>query len=109
EQLLASTSGALRLVRAVDEQTLDRETSRLAVAKGVSSKEIPVRDLFERFLPEEQRVKRLGSVIRAETILKLKGDEARGKQVFFETAGVQCKNCHRIGTAGLAVAPDLSE
>ena len=54
-----------------------------------------MRDLFERFLPDEQRVKRLGSVIKPEQILALKGNADRGRELFFKSAGLQCVNCHR--------------
>jgi putative heme-binding domain-containing protein len=43
-----------------------------------------------------------------EQLLSLPGDTARGKQVFFNTAGVQCKNCHRVGQDGAEVGPDLT-
>jgi putative heme-binding domain-containing protein len=65
------------------------------------------RDLFEKFLPEDKRVKRLGDVVRPEQILSLKGDVERGRKLFFEATGVQCRNCHRIGGKGVEVGPDL--
>ena len=57
----------------------------------------------------DQRVKRLGNVIKPEQILKLKGNAARGKDLFFKTAGTQCINCHRIAGAGSTLGPDLSD
>jgi putative heme-binding domain-containing protein len=42
------------------------------------------------------------------TILATVGDASRGRQLFFETASVQCKNCHRIDGAGSLMGPDLS-
>jgi putative heme-binding domain-containing protein len=44
----------------------------------------------------------------AEAILALTGDAARGRQLFLEAAGVQCKNCHKLGDAGKALGPDLT-
>jgi putative heme-binding domain-containing protein len=67
-----------------------------------------VRDLFERFVPDEQRVRRLGSVIKPELLLALKGDAARGKELFFK-AGNLCVNCHRVGATGSTLGPDLSQ
>ena len=67
-----------------------------------------MRDLFERFVPEEKRVKRLGTVIAAADILKLPGDATRGRNLFFKAAGVQCKNCHKIQSTGQEIGPDLS-
>src|SRR5207244_4146182 len=68
-----------------------------------------VQDLFERFLPDDQRVKRLGSAIKPEQILSLKGDAARGKELFFKAAGLQCANCHAIAGTGSTLGPDLTE
>jgi putative heme-binding domain-containing protein len=79
------------------------------VARAAQSDSAEVRDLFERFLPEEKRLKRLGNVIRPETILTLKADIARGRKLFFEAPGVQCRNCHRIGGKGTEVGPDLDQ
>ncbi len=67
-----------------------------------------IRDLFERFLPAERRIQRLGSVVRPEQVLSLPGDPARGKQIFFATAGVSCKNCHRIQQDGTELGPELT-
>lgn len=108
DRLLASTSGALMLQRAVDRGELSTGTNSLAVEKAATQTDVSIRDLFERYLPPERRVKRLGSVVRAEQILTLPGDAARGKLVFFETSGVSCKNCHRIQKEGKEVGPELT-
>jgi len=68
-----------------------------------------VRDLFERFLPEDQRTKRLGSVVDSQSILAIKGSVEQGRVLFLNTAGIQCKSCHRIGDQGIAVGPDLTQ
>jgi uncharacterized repeat protein (TIGR03806 family) len=107
DQLLSTTSGALRVTRALDERLLSSETTALILNQAAVHKDPQVRDLFERFLPEEKRVKRLGNVLRPQEILKLAGNPERGKRIFADTAGVQCKNCHRIGNIGREVGPDL--
>ncbi len=76
--------------------------------RGYMQAEPAIRDLLERFIPEEQRIQRLGASIKASEILPLSGDATRGKALFFETAGVQCKNCHKIGDQGQALGPDLT-
>ena len=96
------------LQRAFDDFGLESSVDELAVEKGSQHADVSIRDLFERYLPPEKRAKRLGSVIRPEQILSLKGDEARGKRVFFETASVSCKNCHRIQKEGKEVGPELT-
>jgi putative heme-binding domain-containing protein len=108
DRLLSSTSGALLLAHSVQERALPPGPSALAIHKAAQHEGGTVRDLFERFLPSEQRVKRLGSIVRPEQILELPGDAAAGKRLFFETASVSCKNCHRIGDSGKEVGPELT-
>ena len=84
------------------------DASRI-VAIAASHPDPQIRDLFEPFLPEEERTRRLGTVIDATALLKLKGDAGRGRAVFFRTAGVSCANCHQIQKKGKAVGPDLSQ
>ncbi len=109
DRLLASTGAALRLLQAVSEQSLTEPIRNEVIARATKHPASYVRDLFERFLPEAQRTKRLGSVIKPEEILALPGDMAHGKQIFFEAAGLQCKNCHRIDGKGTELGPDLSQ
>lgn len=45
---------------------------------------------------------------RAEDILTLRGDAARGKLVFFSKAGA-CSSCHVFAGEGRAVGPDLTD
>ena len=54
-------------------------------------------------------MKRLGDAIKAAELLKLSGDVARGKELFHKTAGVMCRNCHRIAEEGTELGPDLSQ
>ncbi len=107
-QLLTSTSGALRLAHAVEREQLPAPVAEAAIQQAAQHAEVSVRDLFEPFLPTEQRVKRLGAVIDPAQILSLEGDIERGRQVYFNTAGVQCKSCHRIQQIGNEVGPDLT-
>ncbi len=109
QHLLNSTSGALMLLRALDSGQLSKSQSAQVVKLANAHQQIQVRDLFERFLPPDQRVRRLGSVVNPEQILRIDGDVQRGQRIFWETAGVACKNCHRIGKQGTEVGPDLSQ
>jgi putative heme-binding domain-containing protein len=108
-RLLSSTSSALVLMRALDEGRVPASVRPEVLAAALARPEPQVRDLFERFVPDDQRVKRLGSVIKPEQLLALKGDAARGKELFFKAAGVQCVNCHRIAGTGSTLGPDLSQ
>jgi putative heme-binding domain-containing protein len=109
DQLLASTSGALLLAHALGTGRVPEAVRPQVLAAALARPEGQVRDLFERFVPDEQRVRRLGSVIKPEAILALKGDVDRGKELFFRTATVQCATCHRIAGTGSTLGPDLSQ
>ena len=106
-KLLASPTGALLLQEAWDARRLSSSTKDLVLAEAVKM-EAPIRDLFERYVPEGQKVKRLGTVIRPESLLSLPGDAARGKELFFKPQGTQCAVCHKAGGQGGDVGPDLT-
>jgi putative heme-binding domain-containing protein len=108
ESLMSTTSGALRLLQDLDSGQLPPQVAATVVDVGSAHEQVNVRDLFERFLPPEQRVRRLGSIVQAEQILALPGDADRGRRLFLETEGVQCKNCHRVQQQGKELGPDLS-
>jgi len=108
DRLLSTASGGLRLVTALESQRLATPVRELVLARGTGHTDSVIRDLFERYLPEEQRVKRLGSVIRPAELLALQGDAKRGKTLFFTAEGIQCRNCHRLGEQGQPHGPDLT-
>jgi uncharacterized repeat protein (TIGR03806 family) len=108
QQMLGSTSGALMLLRAIDDRSLPSPVATASIEHAMKHQDAAVRDLFERFLPPEQRVQRLGNVVQPDQLLALPGDAARGRDVFFATSGVQCKTCHRIGAEGVEVGPELT-
>ena len=75
----------------------------MAIAR--TSPHVEVRDLFERFIPDEERVKRLGDVIDRASILALPGDAVRGRAVFTTNRPPLCKTCHKVGDVGETVGP----
>ncbi|HMF14023.1 MAG TPA: PQQ-dependent sugar dehydrogenase, partial [Gemmataceae bacterium] len=109
KRLLGTTSGALLLARAVEENRIPPSLRSPVVSAAVASPDSQVRDLFERFVPDDQRIKRLGSVIKPEQILALKGDAERGKTLFFKSATLQCVNCHKVNGTGSNLGPDLTQ
>jgi putative heme-binding domain-containing protein len=109
QKLLSSTTGALLLLHAVEEGAYSDPLRAQIVAASQTRAEPQVRDLFERFIPDEQRVPRLGTLIKADQLLKLKGDAARGKELFLKSTTLQCINCHRVGTTGSTLGPDLTQ
>lgn len=108
EQLLSSPANALLLADAWQEQQLPAST-KASILTIVATKEAPIRDLFERYVPDAQKVKRLGTVIRVEALLAMKGDPQRGKEVFMNKAITQCAQCHKVGQQGGEIGPDLSQ
>ena len=108
EHLLSTTSGALVLLGALDQGQLPPPVTPVILELGTKHPDLSVRDLFERYLPPEQRVKRLGSVIQPGQILSLVGDASKGRKLFFETASVNCKNCHRVQKDGKEIGPELT-
>jgi putative heme-binding domain-containing protein len=108
EELLSSPSRALLLADALRQNRLPA-ASRAAVLEVATkgSTDAAVRDLFEAFLPEEQRTQRLGETINPAEILKLTGNAEQGRRLFHESTVVQCRNCHRIAGQGTEWGPDL--
>ena len=100
-------SQRLRKLGQLGDELFPSKVRDVIVARAMKLEQPEVRDLFERFLPEEQRIKRLGAIVKPEQILAIPGDVERGRKLFFDVQGVQCKNCHRIGGKGQEVGPDL--
>ena len=56
---------------------------------------------------EEQRRSLRENLSRLEPVLRMRGDAARGRQIFFG-AKAACSSCHTIGADGGQVGPDLT-
>ena len=106
---LGDTSKAMRLVRAIDNTQVDSTVRQLIIAEASSSGDSVVRDLFDRYLPEARRLKRLGEDIDAREILAIDGNATRGEALFFRAKSLQCKNCHQIRGQGTALGPELTK
>ncbi|WP_417382143.1 PQQ-dependent sugar dehydrogenase [Gimesia sp.] len=109
QEILGTTSGGLMLLGALDETPLSDQMRKQMIQLGTEHPSAQIRDLFERFLPEDQRVKRLGVKIDSEALVSLPGDSREGKKLFFEMAGLQCRNCHRVHQHGKELGPDLTQ
>lgn len=109
EKLLSTTSGALFLLHGIDVGRIASPAREETFAAARKHTEANVRDLFERFVPAEERVKRLGNVIKPATLLAMTGDPAKGKEMYFKNSSLSCRNCHRIGTEGQEIGPDLTQ
>jgi putative heme-binding domain-containing protein len=104
--MFASTSRGLALADAVADERVPPATRRLVLDAVVTADPVVI-GLFERFLPAEQRVRRLGAAIDPETILGVAGDADRGRRLVAESAAVQCRSCHAIDGLGGGVGPAL--
>lgn len=106
---LGTVNGALRLRRAIDDGRLDGELRAQAFKQAWASPEPTIRDLFERFKPDELRERTLGAVIDTASILRLAGDPARGARLLApEGRLASCLACHVVQGQGRHFGPDLS-
>ena len=108
-EALSSPGRALHVVQAIDGEAIAGRSRELLVEAGAAHTDVVIHDLFEAYLPEDQRIKRLGESIRPETILSLAGDVQRGRKLFHESAALQCKSCHKVGQEGVDLGPNLSQ
>ncbi|HEY7119965.1 MAG TPA: PQQ-dependent sugar dehydrogenase [Tepidisphaeraceae bacterium] len=107
EKSLSSTRGALALVHQLDRGGMPDATRKQAIARGLASPQIEVRDLFEGFPEAGTQRPRLGPGFDRNKLLATSGDANRGRDVFQTIA--QCSTCHTAtGTTGREFGPDLS-
>ncbi len=105
-RLIASPSGGLDLMRAIDQKRMDRSVAAQVMSEVKGSSNTEVKDLFERFIPDAERIRRLGDSFAPEEILSLQGDRGRGATLF-SAASTLCANCHQIGGKGNGIGPEL--
>jgi putative heme-binding domain-containing protein len=109
ESALATVNGAMRLRRAIDDGKLDAALRARAFKLAWASPESTVRDLFERFKPDDLRERTLGTNIDPAAVLQRPGDPARGaKLVAMDGKLAACQACHFIQGQGRHFGPDLS-
>ncbi len=109
DELISTTAGSLWLLRSWPPPHLDGAGQRRVLERAARHPDAHVRGLFERFLPEGDRPRRLGAEFSAAQLLAQTGDPARGEQIFFESTAAQCHQCHRVRGRGGALGPDLSQ
>jgi putative heme-binding domain-containing protein len=108
EKLLAGPKSALWVARKLGRGELKPAERDAVLAVAAKLSPSPVRDLFEGYLPvDEKGGRKLGSNPRPKAILALKGDSRRGEKLFWSQA-VNCGSCHKIGDRGTPLGPDLS-
>ena len=107
-ELLQTPPRAALLHRAMQQERFAPATVAQVLERVGQHGDPAIRDLFESFLPEAARAKRLGEAVQAAELLKLAGDSERGRKLFHEAAGVSCRNCHRVGETGRELGPELT-
>jgi putative heme-binding domain-containing protein len=107
-RLVDSTGGALVLLRLIDENQLADTVKQSVLAKATTHPDVNIRLLYEKFIPEAERPKKLGQALTADEILSLAGDANRGGVIFNKSSAAQCKQCHAVQGFGGTLGPDLS-
>jgi uncharacterized repeat protein (TIGR03806 family) len=108
EKLLDSPGNSMLLLELIEKNKISKKTIDKIVSIAVKNPDPYVRDLFEQFIPEEDRVKRLGKKFNEQEFLKIKGRPHAGRELFLKMPGVLCRNCHQIQKQGKMLGPDLS-
>jgi putative heme-binding domain-containing protein len=108
DSLLADRASALFLARALDGGKLKAQFAAETIAAVNASAVAAVRDLFAVHLPAPP-ADRVGQVPRPRLILNRTGDAARGKTLFLTSTTLNCKTCHKVGTEGGQVGPELTQ
>jgi len=105
DSLLNDTSGALALSLAIQQRPLEAGV----LSPLLKDRPLHIRDLFDRFLPADERIARLGEIINPAEILSARGSVQRGRELYTLGVTMQCRNCHRLNDVGKQVGPDLAD
>ncbi|HEX3314021.1 MAG TPA: PQQ-dependent sugar dehydrogenase [Gemmataceae bacterium] len=106
-KLLSAPNHALAAVREVALDKVPSGSRGELIAAAMKHPDASIRDLFERFVPDSQRVERLGTQVVPEKLLAMPGDIDRGRAIFFQPT-FQCGTCHTIAGKGGQIGPDLT-
>lgn len=109
DELTSSTEGALLLASAHFERKLPDTIAQMVVERTTTSNNLVARDLFESFLPDSKRTKRLGKSINPKSLLALNGNIDAGKKLFFEGQSISCRSCHQVAGKGESLGPELTQ
>ena len=99
---------AVEIARLVGRRELSDDEQDRVLAIAAALPPGTTRDLYEGFLPPDGRGPRLGPNPDPAAILRLAGDVDRGRGLFWSDSS-KCGSCHRIGTQGGRIGPELSD
>jgi putative heme-binding domain-containing protein len=97
---------SLSLLRSMN-GLMDQEQRGRAVQAAAKLPPGPMRDLFEGYLPQDPKGRKLGANPRPSTILALTGNPKNGEELFFNK-DLKCSTCHTVANKGVAVGPELT-
>ena len=109
ERTSDSVGGSLVLLRLIEDGNLPDDVRQAIIARTTKHVDAGIRVLYERFIPEADRPKRLGAAVKPEEILALAGDDNRGRAIFFKSSAARCQSCHQVNGFGTKIGPDLSQ
>ncbi|MEM7231021.1 MAG: PQQ-dependent sugar dehydrogenase [Planctomycetota bacterium] len=108
DSLSQTTTGALRVLRLIDDGLLRPTVRDEFLHRVATSSERALRYPFRRIFPPELRNAALtNAAINRTRVLTLSGDASLGAHVFHSTT-TRCATCHRKGDVGRDLGPDLS-
>lgn len=103
--LVRTETGATSLVALARAKKLAEDVKPLAAIELANVRWPEIKDEAAQLIPPPAPAG--GSIPALETVLALRGDVARGEQVFQNAAG--CVACHQVKGKGVGFGPDLSE
>lgn len=109
-ETLGTVEGAMKVLHLLDDDRLEADLRQAALDLAWKSPLPTVRDLFERFKPEDQREVTIGLAPDVTKLLAVQGDAKRGSTVLsMQGKLATCYACHFINGAGRDFGPDLSK
>lgn len=105
-ELFSTTPRAAIFAVGVGDDALPAATRAIVLDAAAMSDPV-IAGLFERYLPPEQRARRLGATISPDTFVAISGDVERGRRLFGESNVLQCRTCHAVAGQGGGVGPAL--
>lgn len=108
ELLTSTTEGSLALMTSMHRGDLNANRIRQIATFGSALSSSDRSGLFETFLPESMRRKRLGPDVDPGEILQLTGNLERGRLIYFSDSA-RCQTCHDPSNKEKSVGPTLYE